>query len=257
MFIDYTTKVLETYEQMLATNELPFLLTHLTPGHVKQQCINSYRDSYDRRDEKMLKDFFGPETQQRNYRQLIEKCHINKFRPLINFLRRQSQSTDYRNVELLAWLIDFQPRPFNDQVSRTEVLHTLIPNPLPNSTKEDKLEHVEVEVELVPENEEVTIAPHIEIQKQNIRPRQWIRFAAMLAIIVSTLIVLKQYRVYNMPPMQTNKGLPDIVDNKNAASAEIMFASNLKRCHAVTKKGTQCKRPANETGFCWQHDGVE
>lgn len=28
---------------------------------------------------------------------------------------------------------------------------------------------------------------------------------------------------------------------------------SLDQCRAITKKGTQCKRAAKESGYCWQH----
>jgi Family of unknown function (DUF5763) len=29
----------------------------------------------------------------------------------------------------------------------------------------------------------------------------------------------------------------------------------VNRCQAITKKGTQCKRKAKNSGYCWQHEG--
>lgn len=46
------------------------------------------------------------------YIEAIKNHHINKFKPLVNYLKGQVLNTDQKNTELLAWLINFEPRPF-------------------------------------------------------------------------------------------------------------------------------------------------
>ena len=42
----------------------------------------------------------------------INKREIDKFRPLLTFMNGKIDDPDIKNVELLAWLIDFEDRPF-------------------------------------------------------------------------------------------------------------------------------------------------
>ena len=35
------------------------------------------------------------------------------FRPVVNFMLRKTKKPDEKVIELLAWLINFEPRPFN------------------------------------------------------------------------------------------------------------------------------------------------
>lgn len=39
--------------------------------------------------------------------------------------------------------------------------------------------------------------------------------------------------------------------NQGPTSAKLVRQS--ERCQAITKKGTQCKRTASNSGYCWQH----
>lgn len=43
----------------------------------------------------------------------VKKCDPDKFKPLCNFLQK-GVNTREKNMELLAWLIDFRPRPFSN-----------------------------------------------------------------------------------------------------------------------------------------------
>ncbi len=42
----------------------------------------------------------------------FEKVDLDKFKPMGNFLKRKTKSTDRTNLELIAWLIGFESRPF-------------------------------------------------------------------------------------------------------------------------------------------------
>jgi hypothetical protein len=46
------------------------------------------------------------------------------------------------------------------------------------------------------------------------------------------------------------------LNNKNNQDAVSYGPSPANwRCHAITKKGTQCKRTAKNNSYCWQHGG--
>jgi hypothetical protein len=42
----------------------------------------------------------------------IRKFDTDKFKPLGNFIKRNTADTEDKNVELLAWLIGYEPRPY-------------------------------------------------------------------------------------------------------------------------------------------------
>ncbi|WP_217698785.1 hypothetical protein [Sediminibacterium ginsengisoli] len=73
--------------------------------------MNAFVKRYKRKDERTLNDFFGDRKENINYANTIKKFDRDKFKPLNNYLKGISNNTDEKNIELLAWLIDYEPRP--------------------------------------------------------------------------------------------------------------------------------------------------
>ncbi|HEX7754072.1 MAG TPA: hypothetical protein VF421_01905 [Niabella sp.] len=67
---------------------------------------------FSRKDGRVLEAFFEEGNDKNIILTAIERSDADKFKPLIKFLRKETASTDEKNIELLAWLIDFEPRPF-------------------------------------------------------------------------------------------------------------------------------------------------
>ncbi|AXY73615.1 hypothetical protein D3H65_06300 [Paraflavitalea soli] len=112
-FIDYETLVLEVYHQKKANNELLPGLRILRPAKLKEACEWVCNDRFERNDEQTIRNFFGRSGNQKECLNAIQRCEIDKFRPIINFLNGDTSKTDEKNIELLAWLIDFKERPFD------------------------------------------------------------------------------------------------------------------------------------------------
>lgn len=111
-FIDYVKLVRQAYEQMQANNTLPHGLTHLTPATLKDECVMKCGKGLNRRDERVIRVFCGDMNESKNCRSIIEHCDTDKFKPLVNFLKGKSVNSNPKNIELLAWLIDFPNRPW-------------------------------------------------------------------------------------------------------------------------------------------------
>jgi hypothetical protein len=109
---DYIKLVKAAYYKKRANTELSPLLAQSTPANIRRECVHVYQERYDNRDEKTLRAFFGPGEHGKQFLQVIENFATDKFRPLDNYLKEETETTDDRNLELLAWLIDFQHRPF-------------------------------------------------------------------------------------------------------------------------------------------------
>jgi hypothetical protein len=115
---DYKNLVLETYRRKKEANKLSTRLINPAPARLKKECQYAYGQRYDKKDESVLKEAFGPTD---NLSSAMRKCHIDKFRPLVNFLKGDTEDIrDYSHIELLAWLIDFQPRPFDPRKKYTD-----------------------------------------------------------------------------------------------------------------------------------------
>ncbi len=122
---DYIKLVIEAYNKKRANNELSPLLAQSTPSKIRQECLNVYKERYDKKDDQILRAFFGP-AEHRQFLHLIREFETDRFRPLDNYIKGSTEKTDDRNLELLAWLIDFQHRPYvfdkNFSLSDEEIL---------------------------------------------------------------------------------------------------------------------------------------
>jgi len=112
MFDDYKRSVLAGYEKQKASGTLSLNLTHITPANLKSECTALCEAGIGKKDEKLLRSFFGQKEDATAYRQAIRNCEADRFRPLANFLKQKTADTDEKNIELLAWLIGFEPRPY-------------------------------------------------------------------------------------------------------------------------------------------------
>lgn len=116
LFKDYTDLVLKAYEEKRDSNSLPQLLMHPTTANIKKECINVYTERLERGEkieENTLRAFFGILPEGGNFGNLIEWHRLGKFKSIQKLIRKEVQNPSSANVELLAWLIDFVPRPLS------------------------------------------------------------------------------------------------------------------------------------------------
>ncbi|RYE17097.1 MAG: hypothetical protein EOP45_16405 [Sphingobacteriaceae bacterium] len=110
---EYKKLVLEDFDQKVKAGQLPSELISPTPGNLKSESVKICGDRFDSDDGIILDSFFGKKENGYAYRQAIQNSNVDVFRPLVNLLKNHSINTSLKNVNLLAWLIDFQPRPFH------------------------------------------------------------------------------------------------------------------------------------------------
>jgi hypothetical protein len=120
MFADYKLLVLEDYRIKKATDSLALNLCHASPAKLKAESLAVFDTRFLKKDEKLLVSFFGLRENEFEYRQAIKQCEADRFKPLSNYLKQSTRDTDEKNIELLAWLINFEPRPY--QVNKAHVL---------------------------------------------------------------------------------------------------------------------------------------
>lgn len=148
MFPDYQQSVLSTYHQKKATNNLSLRLIHPTPANIRDECIELVKAGIKRKDENILNGLFEARNDAAGYLQLLERCDIDKFKPLINFLKKPDINTAKINIELLAWLIGYEPRPW--------VMGTEYGNPIKEVSP--VAENPDSDITVPEENEVVTIS---------------------------------------------------------------------------------------------------
>lgn len=112
MFSEYQKEVVDTYLLLRETNALSLNLIYPTPARIKEECMNTYLDDIEGTEEQTFRLIFGSKGNQQDYFVLLARCDIDKFKPLVNFMKGKTTKTDPKNIELLAWLIKFEPRPY-------------------------------------------------------------------------------------------------------------------------------------------------
>lgn len=112
MFADYTSLVMAMYREKAASGVLSTRLCRPTAANIRDECLAVCKERFSKADEGILKTFFGANSDKESYLKAIQRCETDKFRPLINFIRERTSTPAEINIELLAWLIDFNPRPF-------------------------------------------------------------------------------------------------------------------------------------------------
>lgn len=186
-FADYQRLILQAFEQKRAAGTLSRRITRLTPAKFKEECEAVCSQRYDRKDEKTLEEFFGPGGDKVTWLKAIKRFDPNKFKPLANFLKGKTRWPDEKNIELLAWMIDFKPRPY--ELGRIYDTNSLdIPaveqDELPIASYK-KTEEVRFGEESLPSEQKKMPFPGISARKA---PRLWKRKLIITAIILAVAI---------------------------------------------------------------------
>lgn len=111
MFEEYLKEILAAYEKKKAEGSLPPNLSQLTPGSFRRECIIVYRERYLSTDDEILRSFFGAADKEKGYGKIIDNSKADEFRQMPKILKGELSNPGLKYIELLAWLIDFKPRP--------------------------------------------------------------------------------------------------------------------------------------------------
>lgn len=113
MMEKYKSDVLQMYEQKKDAGELSGNLFNPTCANMRNEARILFNMGCDKADRQMLREFFALPFDLQFSDLVIKKCDPDRFKPLCNFIRK-GINTHEKNIEMLAWLIDFQPRPFSN-----------------------------------------------------------------------------------------------------------------------------------------------
>lgn len=117
-FAIYRSQVLEYYQKEQAAGRLFFAFPYATPAKIKAGCIEAIETRFDKKDKSFLRSYFKMGNSE-DFDLAVRKFDTDKFRPLNSYLRDPSRNPGPEHIQLLAWLIDFQDRPYR---SRYELL---------------------------------------------------------------------------------------------------------------------------------------
>ncbi|MBB5635037.1 hypothetical protein HDF26_002236 [Pedobacter cryoconitis] len=111
-FEDYKEEVILTYKKRRDEGALPYNLRNLTIANMRKECLAVFHRRYSKKDEETFKSLLNVERDSaQEYYKKLNESKADIFKALYNFLKEYSGDTKDKNIELLAWLIDFQPRP--------------------------------------------------------------------------------------------------------------------------------------------------
>lgn len=111
-FESFQQAVVTSYRDRKSGHALPTELESPTPAKLKRYSLQLLANRPSRADEPVLQQFFGPLREGDGIEEAMRRFDIEKFKPLIRYLDGKTTTTDEKNIKLLAWLIDFQPRPY-------------------------------------------------------------------------------------------------------------------------------------------------
>jgi len=109
---DYKFLVVRDYKRKRAAGSLAGNLVDPTPATLKEECLIVFRERYEKKDENALRGFFGQMGDIKSTIISIEQSKTTKFIPLERFLKEETKNPGNKIVELVAWLIDFDHRPY-------------------------------------------------------------------------------------------------------------------------------------------------
>jgi hypothetical protein len=123
-FSDYQEAVLEAYKKKKEATKLSTNLRYPTPAKLRDESVSICRTRFRPTDQKALEDFLGRDCSNAEKSvkaiQSLNKFDIEKFQPVINFLTGETKKPKEKIIEIAAWLIDFEKRPFNPKEKYVE-----------------------------------------------------------------------------------------------------------------------------------------
>jgi hypothetical protein len=109
---DYRKIVFAAYLKKKNEGGLSSNLLDPTPGNVREECLIVYRErERNSKDDEIFRQFFKGVDKEKGYLAVLEGSLAEKFKQMPNILKGRVPKHGIRYAELLAWLIDFQPRP--------------------------------------------------------------------------------------------------------------------------------------------------
>ncbi|QNN41516.1 hypothetical protein [Pedobacter roseus] len=108
---DYQDIVLAAYKKMRDNGKLYAILPRETTTKLRSACLKVYESRHDPKDLDILATFFDVDRMVCDIQKKLNESEPDDFRPLWNHITGGTVTTEERNTDLLAWLIDLEPRP--------------------------------------------------------------------------------------------------------------------------------------------------
>src|SRR5690554_1271678 len=111
-FDGFQRAVLQAYHAKRERNELPAELERPTPARLRNGSLRAWTTRPLMKDREVVATFFDAPATDEGIESSIRRFDTEKFKPLINYLKGDTAKTHEKNIKFLAWLLDFEPRPY-------------------------------------------------------------------------------------------------------------------------------------------------
>jgi hypothetical protein len=109
---DYQDIVLAAYKKIKNKGKLHAILPEETTTRLRKACLKVYNSRNNPNDIDILSTFFKVDKMKcDDFRKVIHDSEPDDYRALWKHIKGETETTDERNSNLLAWLIDLEPRP--------------------------------------------------------------------------------------------------------------------------------------------------
>ncbi len=232
MFEEYRDQVWACFQEKKASNGLSPNLNVPSRAALRRECLLVFSERFRETDLETLRIFFTTSSDKRACEKALDQSSAELFRTLNNYVRGETQQPENRIVELLAWLIDFTPRPYSHYrqlrnqggsvvaeptpgpetapgpSGQEPVQPTGGPNPptlfpVPVEQKDDKEDRPDIDPQ---EEEELQVFPEgAEHPKKNLRRMKFTGVSRMTYSSVGVLIIVAIYIIIHRPKCMTWK----------------------------------------------------
>jgi hypothetical protein len=119
----YKNEILDKYK-LEKGGKVSIYLVKPTSANIRAACILLLNKRNSIKDNHILNHFFQFKNESNKLKE-IQDFDVDKFKPIVNFLKGRAKNTSTQNIELISWLIDFQPRPLQEYLKKDKPLYKL------------------------------------------------------------------------------------------------------------------------------------
>jgi hypothetical protein len=112
---DYSDAIKKKYHLAKAEIFEGFLLEP-SPASLRDFCLLLLERGLIKKDQEIFYNFFKPNSNQ-DLKKVVENFDVDKLKTICNFLKGISKNTSFVNLNFIAVLVDFEPRPFSKFLS--------------------------------------------------------------------------------------------------------------------------------------------
>lgn len=113
--VDYSIAVKYKYE-VAKTGVFSSFILNPSPAELKNLGLLLFDKGLSRQDQEIMERFFDL-NDNLSKRKQIDCFNVDKLRPICNFLKNKTETTRIVNLDFIAVLVDFNPRPYRKFVS--------------------------------------------------------------------------------------------------------------------------------------------